>query len=147
MTSAEKLELLNPIRYVIAPLIFIGGIMHLIGLLQVMIHGQSLPGMCWFFYLFAIFVYPPSAAMIFKNISWGYWITAVAPSVGGLFISIGFFFPNTRYLTLLAGTVEREITWFGFMQVISESMAVAGAVFLICHKIWQLGKADQAPVK
>ena len=138
MRSSEKLGLLNPIRYAIAVLIVIGGIMHLIGLIQVIIHSRSLPGICWFFYLFAIIIYPASMVMIFKNMSWGYWITAVAPSVGGLFIFIGFFYPESRLLTLLAGTVGREITWYGFVQVISESIALAGAVFLIYHKIWQL---------
>lgn len=138
MTPSEKLELLNPIRYGTALLIFIGGIMHFIGLIQVIVHSRSLPGVCWFFYLFAVVMYTVSMVMIFKNISWGYWISAVAPCVGGLFIFIGFFWPGTRFLTLLAGTVQNEITWYGFVQVMSESMAVAGAVFLIFHKIWKL---------
>lgn len=138
MTPFEKFELLNPIGYGIGPLIFIGGIMHLIGLIQVIIHKRSLPKICRFFYLFAIVVYPVTMVLIFKNISVGYWITVIAPSVGGLFIFIGFFWPTTRFLTLLAGTVENEITWYGFVQVITESMAVAGAVFLVYHKIWQL---------
>jgi len=138
MTPSEKYDLMTPIRVGIALLILIGGIMHLIGLIQVMICDRTLPKTCWFFYLFAIFVYPASMVMIFKNIIWGYWITAVAPSVGGLFITMGFVWPATRFLTLLAGTVQNEITWFGFVQVMSESMAVGGAVFLIYHKIWQL---------
>jgi hypothetical protein len=76
--------------------------------------------------------------MILRNVSWGYWIVAVAPCVGGLFIFLGFFWPDTGFLKLLAGTVGKEITWTGFVQVTSESMAVAYAVLLIYHKIWQL---------
>ena len=137
MTPSEKLEILAPIRYGIALLIFIGGIMHLIGLIQVIIQNRSLPGICWFFYMFAILIYPACMVMILKDISLGYWITVAAPSIGGLCIFIGFFWPSKRFLMLLAGTVENEITWYGFVQVVSESMAVAGAVCLICHKIWR----------
>ena len=138
MTPGEKLALLNPIRYAVAVLIVTGGIMHLIGLIKARLHGQSLSCICWFFYVFAIFMYPASAVMILKNIHWGYWITAVAPCVGGFFIFLGFFWPDTGFLMLLAGTSGREITWIGFVQVTSESMAVAYAFLLIYHKMWQL---------
>jgi hypothetical protein len=131
MTPSEMQELLNPIRFAIAWFIFIGGIMHLMGLITDLRHGWSLPKLCWFFFLFAIVVYPVSAVMILKNMSLGYWITLVAPCVGGLFIFIGFFRPKSRYLMLLAGTYEREITWMGFLQVTSESLAVAGAAIML----------------
>ena len=138
MTSLEKWVLLNPMRYALMVLIATGGAMHLIGLIQTLLQHRTLPPVGWFFYLFAIFVYPASAVMIFKNLWWGYWIAAVAPCVGGLFIFLGFFWPHTGFLTLLAGTVEREITWVGFVQITSESMGVAYAAFLIYHKIWKL---------
>jgi hypothetical protein len=138
MTPSEKLALLNPIRYALAALIVMGGAMHLIGLIMALLHRQRLVWVCWFFYFFAILVYPISSGMIFRNTQWGYWIAAVAPCVGGLFIFLGFFWPDTGFLKLLAGTVEKEITWVGFVQVTSESMAVAYAVLLIYHKVWQL---------
>jgi hypothetical protein len=138
MTPSEKLALLNPIRYALAALIVMGGAMHLIGLIMALLHSQRLGWVCWFFYFFAILVYPISSGMILKNTQRGYWIAAVAPCVGGLFIFLGFFWPDTGFLKLLAGTVEKEITWVGFVQVTSESMAVAYAVFLIYHKVWQL---------
>ena len=138
MTPGEKFALLNPIRYALAALIVTGGTMHLIGLIKALLQHQCLPWICWFFYLFAISMYPIAAVTIFRNIRWGYWLAAVAPCVGGLFIFLGFFWPGTGFLMLLAGTVGREITWMGFMQVTSESMAVAYAVLLIYHKVWQL---------
>jgi hypothetical protein len=131
MTPVEIIELLNPVRFGTALSIFIGGIMHLFGLITALRHGWSLPKICCIFFLFAIVVYPVSAVMILKNISLGYWITLVAPCVGGLFIFIGFFRPKWRFLMLLAGTYEKEITWMGFWQVTSESLAVAGAAIMI----------------
>lgn len=138
MTHDEKLKLLYPIRYAVAVLILTGGIMHLIGLIKALLHNQCLPWICWFFYLFAISMYPIAAVTIFRNIRWGYWLAAIAPCVGGLFIFLGLFWPDTGFLKLLAGTFGREITWMGFVQVTSESMAVAYAVLLIYHKVWQL---------
>lgn len=128
---SQKLELLNPIRFGIALSIFIGGIMHLMGLIKALRNKWSLPKICWFFFFFAIVAYPVCAVMILKSMRLAYWITLVAPCVGGLFIFIGFFRPESRFLMLLAGTYEREITWMGFLQVTSESLAVAGAAIML----------------
>lgn len=131
MTPVELSELLNPLRFATAVCILIGGLMHLMGLITAMRRKWSLPKIGWGFFLFAIVLYPVSAVMIIKGFSLGFWITLVAPCVGGLFIFIGFFRPGSRFLMLLAGTYESEITWMGFLQVTSESLAVAGAAVVI----------------
>jgi hypothetical protein len=131
MTPVEMLAMLKPVRFGTAGFILIGGLMHFMGLITALRRGWSLPKVCWFFFFFAIVLYPVSAVMILKNMSLGYWITLVAPCVGGLFIFIGFFRPESRFLMLLAGTYENEITWMGFLQVTSESLAVAGAAIVL----------------
>jgi len=126
--------------------------MHLLGFITAFVHGNPLPwegmegvswvvkALLWFFYLFAIVMYPVSAAMIGKNRRWGYWIVAAAPPVGGLFIFLGFFCPNSGLLMMLAGNFGREITWMAFIQIFSESMAVAYVIPLIYHKVWLLSR-------
>jgi uncharacterized protein (DUF362 family) len=131
IAASEVRYLVDPVRYGIAFSIFTGGVMHLLGLITALRRGWSLPRICWFFFLFAIVLYPVSAVMILDGMSLGYWITLVAPCVGGLFIFIGFFQPKSRFLMLLAGTHESEITWMGFLQIASESLAVAGAAITI----------------
>jgi hypothetical protein len=134
-------EVLNLLRYCAAFLIVVGGLMHLIGLITALVRRKSLPWVCWFVFFFAIVMYPASAVMILKNIPWGYWITAGAPCAGGLLIFLGFFFPKWGFLKLLAGNFDKEITWMGFVQISSESMAVGYALLLIYHKVWLLSGA------
>jgi hypothetical protein len=154
MSQNEKLEVLRPLRCFTAILIVVGAAMHLIGLIIAFIHGNPFPwggiahlsgpmkALLWFIYLFAIIGYPVSAVMILKNKSAGYWITLIAPPVGGLLIFLGIFFPDSGLLLLLAGNFGKEITRMDFVQISSESVAVAYAFLLVRHKVWQLGRAN-----
>ncbi len=156
MSQDDKVKVLRPLAYFTAALIVVGAAMHLIGLIIAFIHGNPFPwggmiNLCWlkkaiiwFIYLFAIIMYPASAVAIVKNKGWGYLITLIAPSVGGLLIFLGFFCTNSGLLLLLAGNFDNQITWMGFVQIFSESMAVAYAVPLVYYKIWRLGGEEPA---
>ena len=77
--------------------------------------------------------------MMIRNIPWGYWITLVLPCVGGLVVFLGLATRRLSYLSTALGTFRNEVTWMGFVQITSESLAVAYAAWLtICPKIWQL---------
>jgi hypothetical protein len=155
MTRDEKVKVLRPLGYFAAALIVVGAAMHLIGLITAFIHGNPFPwdGMpvsgpkkvlLWFIFLFAIIAYPASAVAIVKNIRWGYWITLIAPPVGGLLIFLGFFFPDSGLLLMLAGNFGTEITWMGFVQIASESAAVAYALPLVSYEVWRSSEAGGA---
>lgn len=135
MVHSDMANMLCLLRYLTASLIVLGGIMHLIGLITDLVRGTRLSRFCWFIYLFAIIVYPIAAVMILKGISWAYWIVLVAPSVGGFVIFLGFFLPDSGFLKLLAGNPGNEITWMAFVQIFSESMAVAYAFIVLYHQV------------
>jgi hypothetical protein len=148
MTRDEKVNMLRPLGYFAAALIVVGAAMHLLGLITAFIHGNPFPwdgmnvsgpkkALLWFIYLFAIIAYPASAVAIVKNIRWGYWITLIAPPVGGLLIFLGFFCPDSGLLLMLAGNFGTEITWMGFVQIASESAAVAYALPLVSYEVWR----------
>ncbi len=140
-------KVLYSMRYLTAGLIILGAIMHLIGLI-IAFDGSSLPWgglphlsvlvrvLLCLFYLFAIVMYPVSAVMVLKGVRWAYWLIAVAPSVGGLLIVLGFICPDSGLLMFLAGNFDKEITPVAFFQVITESIAVAYAAVLIRYKAW-----------
>ena len=71
-------------------------------------------------------------------------ITLIAPPVGGLLIFVGFFRTNAWLLLLLAGNLDNQITWMGFVQIFSESMAVAYAVPLVYYEVWRLRREEPA---
>jgi hypothetical protein len=140
MTQDKIVVSLKALRYWIAVLIALGGIMHLIGFINILLRDLNPPLICWVFYLVAILIYPTFAVMILKDIRWVYFLTAGLPSVGGIAIFIGFLFPDSRLLMLMAGTIKNEITWYGFIQIVSESMAVAFSGLLLYHRIWKRDK-------
>ena len=154
MSQDPKVKVLRPLAYFTAFLIVVGATMHLIGLIFALIHGNPFPwggmmhpcwlkkAILWFIYLFAIIMYPASAVAIVKSKRWGYLITLIAPPVGGLLIFVGFFCPDPWLLLMLAGNCDHQITWMGFVQIASESMAVAYAIPLVYYKIWGLGKEE-----
>ena len=156
MSRDDKVKVLRPLAYFTAFLIVVGAAMHLIGLIFAFIHGNPWPwggmmhpcwlkkAILWFIYLFAIVMYPASAVAIVKNKRWGYLITLIAPPVGGLLIFVGFFRTNAWLLLLLAGNLDNQITWMGFAQIASESMAVAYAVPLVYYEVWRLRREEPA---
>ena len=156
MSQDPKVRVLRPLAYFTAVLIVVGAAMHLIGLIIALIYGNPFPwggmmhpcwlkkAILWFIYLFAIIMYPASAVAIVKNKRWGYLITLIAPPVGGLLIFVGFFCTDPWLLLMLAGNFDHQITRTGFVQITSESMAVAYAVPLVYYKIWGLGKEEPA---
>ena len=130
MEPIQIKELPNPIKFGVAGCIFFGGFMHFLGLIAAWRNGWSLPWQCLPFFFSAIILYPASAVMIVKNMSLGYLIAFALPCIGGLFIFIGFIWPKSHFLMILVGTHEREITLMGFLQIISESFAVAGVAII-----------------
>ena len=139
MDYQERSALLNPLRYLAAVLIAIGGSMHAVGLFKVI--SESLVFPCWFWavYLIAIPGYLISAVLILKNRMLGYCFAAIGPFTGGLLIFFGFLFPDSQLLILIPGTLTTEITLTGFITLTTEPVAACSAVFLIVHKIWDRG--------
>ncbi len=156
MSRDAKVKVLRPLAYFTAFLIVVGAAMHLFGLIIAIIHGNPWPwggmidpcwlkkAILWFIYLFAIIMYPASAVAIAKNKRWGYLITLIAPPVGGLLIFVGFFRTNAWLLLLLAGNLDNQISWMGFVLIFSVSMAVAYAVPLVYYEVWRLRREEPA---
>ncbi|MFC1889093.1 hypothetical protein ACFL4G_04985 [Thermodesulfobacteriota bacterium] len=139
MTQKEKILLLNPLRYLVAVFIAIGGCMHAIGLFMAICDNQIFPWWFWLIYLFAIPGYLICSVLIIKNWKAGYFITALAPFIGGTLIFFGFLFPHSRFLILIPGTYTTEISLVGFFTLLTEPVAAIMAVFLIVHAVWDQG--------
>ena len=134
--------MLNPLRYAAALAIATGGSMHLIGLIKSIFDGQVFSWVFYAVFLFAIPGYFLSAYLIFKNVIWGYIITATAPLVGGALIFYGFITPESQFLFFIPGTYTNEITLIGFITLISEPVAATFSIFLLTNKIWRYRKQD-----
>ncbi len=139
MDQQDKSVLLNPLRYIAAVLIAVGGSMHALGIFKVISESLVFPWWFWSVYLIAIPGYLVSAVLILKNQRMGYYFTAIGPFTGGLLIFFGFLFPDLQLLILIPGTLTTEITLTGFITLITEPVAACSAVFLIVHKTWDRG--------
>ncbi len=112
-----------------------GGLMHAIGLYGAVRDNQPVFWWVWIFFLFAIPGYLFSAVAMLSDRLAGYLIAALAPPVGGLFILIGFMFPETELLRLIPGTYGHEIRLIGFLTLICEPIATVLAGQLLLEKI------------
>lgn len=123
-------------RWVCAICIGIGGLMHLIGMIESLNSGYDMP--MWFYavFFFAIPAYFISPFLISINNKTGYFIPLLCPLIGGLLILVGFLFPSSRLLILIPGTFSNEITLIGFVTLVSEPIAVVSALVLVINRAW-----------
>jgi hypothetical protein len=119
-------------RGLTAAAIAAGGLMHAVGLYGSVRDNQPVFWWVWIFFLFAVPGYLFAAAAIIKNRLPGFIIALAAPPVGGIFILIGFLFPDTELLRLIPGTYGHEIRLIGFITLICEPVAtvLAGQILL-----------------
>lgn len=138
MNENEKYRMLNPLRYSSAVLIAVGGSMHLTAFIKGVMDKSEFP--FWYYVIFFIAIpgYFISSALIIKNIKHGYFFAFISPIIGGLLIFFGFIFPESKLLILIPGTYTNEITFIGFVTLISEPIASSSCAFLIKNEIWKL---------
>jgi hypothetical protein len=139
LADKEKMELLNPFRYLAAGTIAIGGMMHGIGLCSLIRDNQDISLSVWAVFLFAVCAYTTSAILILKNNMIGYLISFLSPLSGGLFLLMGYIFcPDLSFLKLLPGVRNNQILLVGFITIITEPVACICSMILIKNRIWKI---------